>query len=261
RNTGFERLIALAPHLDYGQFIDGDCEVVPGWFEAALAVLDSRQSVVAVCGKRMERYPTRTPYNCICDIEWRISPAGAVKKFGGDVMLRVDGFKRVKGYDPNVIAAEDDELSIRLRRQGDKIIRLDRNCTLHDANITRLSQWWHRAKRCGHGYAHLFALYGMAPEYYFRSEVRSSLFWGVAWPLAVLTLSILVHPAVLLMLGAYPLMAWRNFRYMKKLGFSRWESFLWCLSCAGAKFPQVLGMFAYLKRRLLMKNFTIIEYK
>ena len=261
RNSGFERVLAIAPHLNFVQFIDGDCEVLPKWFESALAAFDSSPNVVAVCGWRRERYPERTPYNCICDVEWRISATGEVRNFGGDVMLRVDSLKRVKGYDSNVIAAEDDELSIRLRRQGGKIVRLDQDCTFHDADMTRASQWWRRAKRCGHGYAHLFALYGAAPEYYFRREFFSALFWGAALPLTVMSLSILVHPAVIIILGAYPLMALRNFRYMKMRGFSNRESFLWCLSCAGSKFPQVLGILAYLKKRLFMKRFTIIEYK
>src|SRR5688572_13834671 len=37
RNEGFARLTALHPGARFVQFIDGDCELVPGWLDAAMA--------------------------------------------------------------------------------------------------------------------------------------------------------------------------------------------------------------------------------
>src|SRR5487761_357774 len=35
RNEGFRRLLGLRSDLRYVFFVDGDCEVVPGWLDAA----------------------------------------------------------------------------------------------------------------------------------------------------------------------------------------------------------------------------------
>ena len=39
RNEGFARLAAVAPAVEFVQFVDGDCEIAPGWIEAALAAI------------------------------------------------------------------------------------------------------------------------------------------------------------------------------------------------------------------------------
>src|SRR3954471_704047 len=33
RNAGFEKLISIAPEVEFVQFVDGDCEIVEGWIE------------------------------------------------------------------------------------------------------------------------------------------------------------------------------------------------------------------------------------
>ena len=38
RNAGLRRLRELYPQLSYVQFIDGDCELIPGWLEHAYAL-------------------------------------------------------------------------------------------------------------------------------------------------------------------------------------------------------------------------------
>ena len=35
RNAGFKRLLTVAPEVEHVQFLDGDCAVLAGWFEAA----------------------------------------------------------------------------------------------------------------------------------------------------------------------------------------------------------------------------------
>ena len=35
RNEGLRQLLLHHPDVDFVQFVDGDCEVVPGWLEAA----------------------------------------------------------------------------------------------------------------------------------------------------------------------------------------------------------------------------------
>src|SRR5437762_12151263 len=55
RNEGLRRLRAIAPDVGYVQFVDGDCEVQPGWLELAAAFLDAHPHAAAACGRRRER--------------------------------------------------------------------------------------------------------------------------------------------------------------------------------------------------------------
>src|SRR5512139_2136631 len=123
RNEGFKRMRKLYPQAEYVQFLDGDCELSPAWLEKAASFLDLNLSVAAVCGRRRERWPERTVYNMLCDIEWD-TPIGEAKACGGDVLMRVDAFEEVHGFRPDLIAGEEPELCVRLRASGWKIWRL-----------------------------------------------------------------------------------------------------------------------------------------
>src|SRR5262245_26967607 len=43
RNAGFFRLRAIAPDLAFVQFVDGDCELIDNWSQAALSFLDAHK--------------------------------------------------------------------------------------------------------------------------------------------------------------------------------------------------------------------------
>ena len=135
RNEGFALLGHEAPA--YVQFVDGDCELQPGWLETASAFLDNHPDVAAVCGRRRERHPGQSLYNRLIDCEWD-TPVGETRACGGDVLMRRDAFRAVGGFDPALIAGEEPELCVRLRAAGWRIWRLDAEMTLHDAAITRL---------------------------------------------------------------------------------------------------------------------------
>ncbi len=55
RNEGLRRLLERHPEVDFVQFVDGDCEIVPGWLEAARDFLAMQASHAVVCGRRRER--------------------------------------------------------------------------------------------------------------------------------------------------------------------------------------------------------------
>ena len=136
RNEGFRCLRKEAPELNYVQFVDGDCEVVPGWLEKATLFLNEHSDVAAVCGRRRERFPDRSMYNMLCDMEWD-TPVGEAKYCGGDAMMRASVLESVGGYREDMIAGEEPELCVRLRSAGWKIWRLGEEMTLHDAAMTR----------------------------------------------------------------------------------------------------------------------------
>ena len=152
RNAGLSRLRELEPGLAYVQFIDGDCELVNGWLEAALAKLRSDPGLAVVCGRRRERRPEASRYNRLCDIEWN-TPIGEANACGGDALMRAEALQAVGGFAAGLIAGEEPDLCYRLRRRGHRIWRIDADMTLHDANITSLGQWWRRTLRSGHAYA------------------------------------------------------------------------------------------------------------
>jgi GT2 family glycosyltransferase len=261
RNAGWQRLLELEPDLGTILFLDGDCELVDGFLDAAAATLKRAPDVVAVCGWRRERFPERSPYNTVCDIEWRGGAIGSVRNFGGDVLIRATALRAVGGYDPKVIAAEDDELGVRLRRHGGHIVRIDSVSTIHDAAMTKAAQWWRRAMRCGHGYAQVFDIHGHPPERYFSNEVRRSVLWGLALPVVATALAPATLGASLSLLAAYPLQAVKTFRGARARGLSPHESLCWSASCTAAKLPEALGVLKYHHDKIRRRQPTIIEYK
>ncbi|MFP4296322.1 MAG: glycosyltransferase [Spirulinaceae cyanobacterium] len=260
RNTGFERLLQLAPDLDFVQFVDGDCEVVENWLHTAQAYLETHPKTAVVCGRRRERFPDQTPYNRLCDIEWD-TPVGEAKACGGDAMMRVEAIKQVGGYNPNLIAGEEPELCVRLRQQGWKIWRLDAEMTRHDAQMSQWSQWWKRSQRAGHAFAEGAWLHGAPPERHWVKESRSIWLWGVIIPLIALSLVLPSHGWSFLLLLGYPLLIYRVMKGMNQPNLSAQAARLYALSCVVGKFPQALGQIQFHLNRLLGRQQSLIEYK
>src|SRR4029078_12585403 len=112
RNEGFAALVELNPNVRFVQFVDGDCELVPGWLEAALEFFARLNDGAVVCGRRRERHPETSIYNRLCDIEWN-TPIGEATACGGDAMIRSDAFKSIGGFRSMLIAGEEPELCLR----------------------------------------------------------------------------------------------------------------------------------------------------
>ncbi len=260
RNAGFEELEKIAPDLCYVQFVDSDCEIAASWLKRACAVLESQPDVAVVCGRRRERFPQRSVYNHLADLEWD-SPIGEAKACGGDALFRATAFRQVTGFDPSIIAAEDDELCLRIRKQGWKVLRIDAEMTLHDIAMTRFSQWWKRSVRCGHAYAEGFARHGRTPERHFMRQTGSTIFWGLLVPLLAFGLAWLTHGASLVILVGYLFLYWRIQRYGRSRGWSAPSARLYALACVLAKFPTLVGLFSYTFRRITHRPAQIIEYK
>ncbi len=260
RNEGFERLCQIDPDFGFVQFVDGDCEVVNGWLERALRVLEERPDVALVSGRRRERFRERSIYNRLADLEWDL-PVGEIKGAHGDMMVRAKAFRQVGGFDAAVPVSEDYDLCVRLRNQGWILLRIDQEMTLHDMAMTQFSQWWWRSVRSGYGYANAVMLHGRSPERHFVRDVRSILFWGLAVPLAILLLAWPTRGASLIFLGGYILLYWRIRRYGARRGWSAPDARLYALWCVLSKFPMLIGLFVYWYRRITRHPKRIIEYK
>ncbi|MBZ8119281.1 glycosyltransferase family 2 protein [Roseovarius sp. LXJ103] len=231
-------------------FLDGDCRAVPGFVADAIACLEAHPQVVVVCGRRREIAPEASVYNALADREWD-GPSGAVKACGGDAVMRAAAVRALDGYNPALIAGEEPDLCLRLRAQGWGIWRLDRDMTLHDADMHRFEQWWQRAMRAGHAFAEGAMLHGAAPERHWVAETRRALLWGAVLPLALLTLSFTVSWGWLLWL-VYP---------AQVLRLSRRGGWAWGFFTVLGKFAEARGAVGYYWRRLRGGEVRIIEYK
>lgn len=257
RNAGFARLRELRPDLQVVMFVDGDCEIAPDWIPAALALLRSRPDVVAVCGRRRERFPQASIYNRLCDIEWN-TPVGEARAFGGDVVVRASALAAAGGYRDDLIAGEEPELCVRLRAAGGKIWRLDQDMTWHDAGMTRWLQWWRRNVRSGHAFAEGAALHGAPPERHFVAETRRALLWGAALPVALLLATLAWWPLAWLWL-VYPLQWLRVALKLRRAG----QPIPWTQSAffLQGRFAEARGALRFWWGRMTERRSAIIEYK
>lgn len=248
RNAGLAQLDTTTTFV---QFVDGDCEVVPGWIEKAGVFLSGHPSVAVACGRRRERFPHASVYNRLCDLEWD-TPLGQTKACGGDALMRFDAVSGLGGYRDDLIAGEEPELCVRLRKAGFQIWRLDHEMTLHDANITRFSQWWRRTRRAGFAFAQGAALHRAAPERHWLAETRRAVLWGLALPVLTCLGAVLLSPWFWLLLLAYPLQV---LRLLPRMGFSAAT-----FNVLG-KFAEALGAVQYVWSSVRGKSARIIEYK
>lgn len=258
RNEGFRRLMEQAPGLDRVQFVDGDCELFPGWLAAAAGALASRSDLAAVAGRLHERHPEASIYNRLGELEWNQAGPGEVEAVGGIFMIRCRAFAATGGFDPSVAAGEEPELCQRLRRQGWRLLRMDIPMAWHDLAMTRFGQWWRRQERGGYGGLDVARRFGLAR---FRRNGWRARFWS-AWPVLAMAAGAGAGPvAALAVLALFPwqlgriaLRTWRGGqppRVALAYGFFTLLSF----------WPQMLGQGRYLLDRRRGRAPRLIEYK
>ena len=256
RNAGFRALCAAAPEVGFVQFVDGDCELREGWVAAAREFLEAHPDHAVVCGRRRERHPEASLWNRLCDREWD-TPVGEAKYCGGDSLMRVAALEAVGGWRDDLIAGEEPELCVRLRAAGWRVARLDREMTWHDAAMTRFGQWWRRTVRGGHAYAEGAWLHGRGPERHWVRETARALLWGAGLPAVALAGAVLVHPAALALLLAWPLQA---ARLALRDGGGR-EAWMRGALLTLAKLAEARGALRFLAGRLTGRRSGLIEYR
>ncbi|MBN9507141.1 MAG: glycosyltransferase [Altererythrobacter sp.] len=253
RAEGFQAMLATMGEPEYVMFVDGDCEVEAGWLEQAAAFLDAEPRYAAVCGRRRERHPEASPYNRLIDCEWA-TPVGMAEACGGDAMFRCSAYLAAGGFDPAMIAGEEPELCARLRASGWAIMRLDAPMTIHDAAMTRFSQWWRRAVRSGIGYAQAWLATGNSPggRLYSRQLTRAIL-WAGLLPLAAFVLAIAWHP---LWLALWPAAALTQF-----LRNGRRDGWFAARLAVAGKYAELIGIVRFAVRRLRGRTGGTVMYK
>lgn len=256
RNAGAEAALAQFPAVECLQFVDGDCEIDDQWLTKGLDYLAQNPDVGIVCGFRRERNRQASIYNMMCDLEWN-GPVGAIAACGGDMMVRIGAFRGVDGFRPGVIAAEDDEFCVRVRKSGWAIHRVDAPMTLHDAAMTRFHQWWRRSVRAGHAFAEVNALH---PDHFAGIPARIAL-WGGAVPLAAILPAVPTQGLSLLLLLLYPMSFVHIMRKLRRQNINSRDAFVYGIFLTISKFPNLLGLLTYWTRRYIGGDRTLIEYK
>jgi glycosyltransferase involved in cell wall biosynthesis len=260
RNEGLERALELHTDLEFVQFVDGDCELVAGWLDAAMRELDREPRIAAICGGVRERHRDETIYNTLCDLEWAAS-AGETRQCGGNAMMRVRAFEGVGGFRPSLIAGEEPELCLRLRQEGWRILRLHRDMVLHDADMTSFGQWWRRALRAGWAYAERASLHGLSPERHAVRENLSILFWGALLPASALAFAPPTAGISLLAFAGHLLLGARIYARGIRGGLRARDARLQALFTVLAKFPQALGQAQFAILRLAGKRRRIVDWR
>ena len=268
RNVGFDHVRRRLPHVGFVQFLDADCEMLPGWIAAAAATLRADPTLAGVAGQLRERYPEATIYNKLCHLEWQ-APAGETRAVGGNAMMRAAALAQAGGYDPGLIAGEEPELCVRLRDRGWRLWRLAEPMALHDAAMTRFAQWWRRAVRFGHAQTEVSRMHRDSPNRVWAKETRSTIAWSLGPPLLSLALIVALAATCggwwwllgLLPLGLYGLLALKIVLWRRRAGDPAGDAALYAAFVTLAKFPQLVGMLRYLRHRAAGRRSAIIEYK
>jgi GT2 family glycosyltransferase len=240
RNAGL--FAATAPFV---QFMDADTLLDRTWLKTAMGHFDEK--IVAVCGKRSERWPNKNNYHIIASVEWHYEQ-GPCRYFGGDFLARREPLVKEEGFDDLLIAGEEPDFSARLRRTGWIIWRIADAMTMHDLNMTTFKQYWKRAYRSGHAYAEVGLRHLRTPEKLWARELaRVSL--TAIFPIMILFVGVMSrHPLIGLLLALVvalkPLL--RIPRLINQYRISSGIALLYALHAVFVVYPQFAGVIRYL---------------
>jgi glycosyltransferase involved in cell wall biosynthesis len=267
RNEGLAKLIELDPELKFVQMIDGDCEVAPHWLDHAAAALAADDRIAAVFGRLRERHPDASVYNMLCDDEWNV-PVGEAASCGGNAMFRVEALTEAGGYSPGLIAGEEPDLCLRMRRKQWRIVRIDAEMGVHDAAISRFSQYWRRARRGGHACAELLHRHGRGSDPHWKRQALSTWVWAGGL-LGGLSLGLIglasgadwMLYAAAAAAGLFAAQTIRLVLVRRREGWNFRRAGAWAVLLMAGKIPQLLGFVQFHLRRGNSARLKLIEYK
>lgn len=240
RNAGWKVL-----NTPFVQFLDADTELDSNWLRSALPYLFNDE-IAAVCGHRRECNPDKNYYHMIGDMEWNYE-TGKCRYFGGDVLIKKKVLASTGGFDQNLIAGEDPELSYRIRQANQFILRIDKPMTRHELNMTTFSQYLRRAYRSGYAYAEIALRFCKRKEKLWTRETVRVICKATAPFLTLITGWVLGYPwsgfVASLFILTLPLFQIEKFK--DKFSETWGKSILYSAHICLVVFPQFAGVMRY----------------
>ncbi len=247
RNEGMDRLLEIAPDIGFVQFLDGDCDLAPGWLTTGRQFLIDNPGVGLICGRLRERERERNRYHRLADMEWA-QPAGEIDDLGGIMMVRRQVWHEVGGQNSNIPAAEEREFCRRARAGGWVAMRLADDMAHHDIDMARFSEWWTRMARMGHSWAQGLWIYRDRPHLH---EVVSLALWGGVVPVAAVVGALPSLGTSLPIAGLAYRRLWRKIAADREARGDRHDDAkLYASAMVAAKFAGAVGIARFLLRTL-----------
>jgi len=261
RNAGFHWLLERCRDLCFVQFVDGDSVLANTWLAVAAGFMADHSDVGVACGKLREQDPRANVFHRLAEIEWD-SPTGDIQACGGISMIRASALTATGGFDESLIAGEEPELCLRIRRLGLRVVKLDAPMAVHDIAMKSAWQWWQRTVRGGFAYADGVRLHGLAPERYRVREFASILWWAAALPIAAIAAIPWLGFTSGLALLVYA-RTWLRIRDDRmRRGDTSENAGLFASACVIGKFAQLVGVLQCVAARIgLRLGGRLIEHK
>lgn len=133
---------------DWLLFLDGDMTLLPGWLEAAEAVLLAEPELVGVAGALQHRLPDSAGGGLV-EHSYPEDRYEDADHLGGSALYRRCALESVGGFNPFQRSGEEEELGARLRKAGYRLRRLrtpmSRHHPKHQQQTPR--ELWRRLRR------------------------------------------------------------------------------------------------------------------
>jgi|GEM_PF-623234 len=209
RNTGYRRLKALDPAVEYVQFLESDFALDADWFNEAASFMARRPEVAIIDGSKQERFRENSLLNLVSEISQQESE-GELQSAGATAFMRADSFEAAGGFRGDIETNDTEDLCLRMRRRGHHVWRISSEMGVSNSPKLKLKDWWREARRNGYEYAHGVFLHGAPPERFRVLEQARAIIWGGAFPLFIVlsaivsavgvkVLSPLTNPVVILL--------------------------------------------------------------
>ena len=264
RNEGFSLLLKLYSTIQFVQFIDGDCILEDGWLQNGSSALSLNNDCAAVVGHLRELHPNDSLYNRLCSLEWKLAAVGDLTKsggLGGISMMRVSMFQQLGGFNPEVIAGEEPELSGRMAREGFQVTKIDHYMAVHDADMHQFQQWWSRSVRSGHAINQRVFINALAEIRGGVRERNSVWFWGGLLPILGLMMTVSTYGlSLLLLFVSYFILGIKVYRYYRKRDDNHSDALIYSFFLVLGKIPEFIGTLKFCMHKS-KNHYEIIEYK
>ena len=120
RSIGFKRL-----QSDYVLFVDGDCCIEEAWLEKGMDALKNNDGAAVAYGPRREIFESvRSDFQSS-------GPKPQEYSLGGNGLYRTDTLRTLGGFNPNIVAYEDNEVLGRILANGYRAIQTSETMFTH----------------------------------------------------------------------------------------------------------------------------------